>query len=70
LAGRWIASDQSELAIKMTCERLLAQEQNHPFVMQRLAEEASEPITSGRYGIIEPANKEADQEIETEEQSC
>ncbi len=49
LGRRWIASDQSELAIKMTCERLLEQNQDHPFVIQRLAEEASEYATSGKY---------------------
>lgn len=70
LGRRWIASDQSELAIKVTCERLLAQNRNHPFVMQRLAEEASEHGTSGRYGIIESANNQADREIEIKEQSC
>lgn len=70
LGRRWIASDQGELAIKMTCERLLAQDRNHPFVMQRLAEEASEHVTSGKYGIIESANNQADQEIEIKEQSC
>ncbi len=70
LGRRWIASDQSELAIKMTCERLLAQNQDHPFVIQRLAEEASEHVASGKYGIIESANNQADQEIEIKEQSC
>src|SRR6266487_1929242 len=70
LGRRWIASDQSEIAIKMTCERLLAQNQDHPFVIQRLAEEASEHVTSGKYGIIESANNQADQEIEIKEQSC
>ncbi len=70
LGRRWIASDQSELAIKMTCERLLAQNQDHPFVIQRLAEEASEHVTPGKYGIIESANNQADQEIEIKEQSC
>jgi len=70
LGRRWIASDQSEIAIKMTCERLLVQNQDHPFVIQRLAEEASEHVTSGKYGIIESANNQADQEIEIKEQSC
>jgi len=70
LGRRWIASDQSELAIKMTCERLLAQNRDHPFVMQRLAEEASEHVDSGTCGIIERANNQANQEIEIKEQSC
>ncbi len=42
LGRRWIACDQSELACKITRERLLTRDQLHPFVMQRLAINASE----------------------------
>jgi site-specific DNA-methyltransferase (adenine-specific) len=70
LGRRWIASDKSELAIKVTCERLLEQNQDHPFVFQRLTEEASEHATSVKYGIIESVNNQADQEIDIKEQSC
>jgi DNA modification methylase len=45
LGRRWIACDQSELAIQMTCERLLTIDQVHPFVIQRLAKDASEHVT-------------------------
>ncbi len=37
LGRRWIASDQSELALTMTRERLLTLDQVHPFVIQRLS---------------------------------
>jgi site-specific DNA-methyltransferase (adenine-specific) len=56
LGRRWIACDQSELALKMTRERLLAQDRVHPFVMQRIAEGANGPVTSERYGIIKQTN--------------
>lgn len=36
LGRRWIACDQSELAIQVTRERLLAREQVRPFVVQRI----------------------------------
>ena len=36
LHRRWIACDQSELALKLTCERILTIEQVRPFVMQQL----------------------------------
>ena len=36
LGRRWIACDQSELALKLTCERVLTSDRVHPFVMQRL----------------------------------
>jgi site-specific DNA-methyltransferase (adenine-specific) len=36
LGRRWIASDQSELAITTTCNRLLAQERRYPFMIQRV----------------------------------
>ncbi len=61
LGRRWIACDQSELALKTTCERLLAQDQVHPFILQRIAEGTSAHVNSGKYGIIEPANNQADQ---------
>ena len=36
LGRRWIACDQSELAVTMTRERLLTKERAHPFVIQRV----------------------------------
>jgi site-specific DNA-methyltransferase (adenine-specific) len=33
---RWIACDKSEMAITMSCERLLLQQRHHPFVMQEI----------------------------------
>src|SRR5947199_9372257 len=36
LGRRWIACDQSPLAIQMTTERLLKREQFRPFVLQRI----------------------------------
>jgi site-specific DNA-methyltransferase (adenine-specific) len=45
LGRRWIACDQSELALTMTRERLLTLNQVHPFVIQRLSTEASEPVS-------------------------
>ena len=44
LGRRWIACDQSELALTMTRERLLTLNQVHPFVIQRLSTEASEHV--------------------------
>src|SRR3989442_15994148 len=38
LGRRWIASDQSIVAIQMTQERLLARESARPFVVQRIEE--------------------------------
>ncbi len=38
LGRRWIACDQSELAIQVTRERLLARESARPFVVQRIEE--------------------------------
>lgn len=35
LGRRWIACDQSSLAIQLTRERLLARERSHPFVVQQ-----------------------------------
>ena len=37
LGRRWIACDQSELAIQVTRERLLAREQVRPFLLQQVA---------------------------------
>ncbi len=45
LGRRWIACDQSELALTMTSERLLTLKQVHPFVIQRLSTEASEDVS-------------------------
>jgi adenine-specific DNA-methyltransferase len=45
LGRRWIACDQSELALTMTRERLLTLNQIHPFVIQRLSKEASEHVS-------------------------
>ncbi|HLH61027.1 MAG TPA: site-specific DNA-methyltransferase [Ktedonobacteraceae bacterium] len=42
LGRRWIACDQSELAIRLTRQRLLAYKQIHPFVLQRLTENRDE----------------------------
>ena len=39
LERRWIACDKSELAISVTCDRLLAQPRNSPFISQRVADE-------------------------------
>ncbi len=36
LGRRWIASDQSIMAIQMTQERLLAQKQFRPFILQKV----------------------------------
>jgi site-specific DNA-methyltransferase (adenine-specific) len=44
LGRRWIACDQSELAFKLTRERILTFDRVHPFVMQRLENNASEHI--------------------------
>ncbi|MGZ6366851.1 MAG: DNA methyltransferase [Ktedonobacteraceae bacterium] len=41
LNRRWIACDQSELALTLTRERMLTFEQVRPFVMQRLEKDAS-----------------------------
>jgi len=41
LDRRWIACDQSELALKLTRERMLSFDQVRPFVMQRLENEAT-----------------------------
>ena len=45
LGRRWIACDQSELALTMTRERLLTLKQIQPFVMQRLSTEVSEHVS-------------------------
>jgi site-specific DNA-methyltransferase (adenine-specific) len=56
LSRRWIACDQSELAIRLTRERLLSHKRMYPFVLQRLQECAIEQGDSVSYGIIEPVN--------------
>ena len=56
LSRRWIACDQSELAIRLTRERLLAHQRTYPFVLQRLSESTVEQGTSDSYGIIEQVN--------------
>lgn len=56
LGRRWIACDKSDLALKITRERLLAREQVRPFVIQQLKQAASEAAS---YGIIDLANSEA-----------
>ena len=38
LGRRWIAADQSELAIATTCSRLLTKNLQHPFVVQQITE--------------------------------
>lgn len=45
LGRRWIASDQSELALAITRERLLSLNQVRPFVIQQLSNDASEPVS-------------------------
>lgn len=47
LGRRWIACDQSALALKLTRERLLAQDRTNPFVVQRLVQESGEQETAG-----------------------
>jgi len=61
LGRRWIACDQSELALKLTRKRLLAQDCDHPFVMQRIAEGANEPVSTERHDIIKTNNSQKDQ---------
>ena len=41
LGRRWIACDKSELAISITCNRLLSQQRNIPFMSQRIGGEHS-----------------------------
>jgi site-specific DNA-methyltransferase (adenine-specific)/adenine-specific DNA-methyltransferase len=38
LGRRWIACDNSELAITTSCERLLSRERRCPFVLQQVTE--------------------------------
>jgi site-specific DNA-methyltransferase (adenine-specific)/adenine-specific DNA-methyltransferase len=56
LSRRWIACDQSELAIRLTRERLLANERIYPFVLQHLPESTVEQGISDSYGIIQQVN--------------
>ncbi len=56
LSRRWIACDRSELAIRLTRERLLANERIYPFVLQHLPESTVEQGISDSYGIIQQVN--------------
>jgi site-specific DNA-methyltransferase (adenine-specific)/adenine-specific DNA-methyltransferase len=56
LSRRWIACDQSKLAIRLTRERLLANERIYPFVLQHLPESTVEQGISDSYGIIQQVN--------------
>src|SRR5438270_13642536 len=56
LSRRWIACDQGELAIRLTRERLLANERIYPFVLQHLPESTVEQGISDSYGIIQQVN--------------
>jgi site-specific DNA-methyltransferase (adenine-specific)/adenine-specific DNA-methyltransferase len=58
LARRWIACDQGELAITTTRTRLLTAPRVDSFVVQRVADSASEPEVRASYGIIGQTNKE------------
>jgi site-specific DNA-methyltransferase (adenine-specific)/adenine-specific DNA-methyltransferase len=53
---RWIACDQSELAIRLTRERLLTSERIYPFVLQHLPESTVQQALSDSYGIIQQVN--------------
>lgn len=59
LGRRWIACDQSELALDKTRERLLAQNRANPFVIQRLVEGTNEHGSTEMYGIIGPTNDQS-----------
>ncbi|HJT57537.1 MAG TPA: site-specific DNA-methyltransferase [Ktedonobacteraceae bacterium] len=52
LGRRWIACDQSELAIRLTRQRLLAHKQARPFILQCLKERLDETVATDAYGII------------------
>ena len=58
LRRRWIACDQSEMAIATTRARLLAAKFTSPFVIQRVADYASNPNTIMPYDIIGQTNRE------------
>ena len=62
LGRRWIACDQSALALKLTRERLLARDSTNPFVIQQLAQESSEQETAGAYAIIGQADSHSSEE--------
>jgi len=53
LNRRWIACDQGELAIATSRERLVKQELNYPFAVQRLEVTRSDHETAPLYDIIE-----------------
>lgn len=56
LGRRWIACDQSALALKLTRERLLARDSTNPFVIQQFLQESGAQETAGDYAIIKRAN--------------
>src|SRR6266849_274349 len=62
LGRRWIACDQSALALKLTRERLLARDSTNPFVIQQLAEESDEQETAEAYAIIRQADSHSSEE--------
>jgi len=58
LGRRWIACDQSELAITTTRTRLLSAARVDPFVVQELADQASEAAAPTSHGIIGSTGRE------------
>ncbi|HET9999897.1 MAG TPA: DNA methyltransferase [Ktedonobacteraceae bacterium] len=58
LGRRWIACDQSELAITTTRARLLTAKFLSPFVVQRVADSAADPNSIVSYDIIGQTNRE------------
>ncbi len=62
LGRRWIACDQSALALKLTRVRLLARDSTNPFVIQQLAQESGEQETAGAYAIIKQADSHSSEE--------
>lgn len=65
LGRRWIACDQSEFALQLTRERLLARELLYPFVIQQPATSSNEQADQEPYGIIERANSQITPEEQT-----
>jgi site-specific DNA-methyltransferase (adenine-specific) len=51
---RWIACDQSPLAIRFTQERILAQSQVQPFIVQELSPRSSQPTSQEIVGESAP----------------
>lgn len=70
LGRRWIACDQSELALQLTRERLLAKEYVYPFVIQQLATSSHERADEEPYDIIERTNSEAKPQGQTIERQA